>query len=253
MHMLAFALTVALAAEPSPVAEAPAPAAEPSPAAEAPAAEPTPAAGAPAPAAEPSPVVYGPAPAPAPTPVAQLPPLKRPGLRGTGSLVIGSLAAVSGLGLGIASVAELDYCERGDCEEGVIFLPAMSVGLHVLAIATLAPGAALRGRHEARRDLSLGTPRDGRARGLNIAGIATLGAGGALLLGGVAMFRLGDPDHASSRGFALLTASFSTIEVGAGLLAYARTYRKHANRRVQARLLPQLAHDHVGLTLVGRF
>ena len=202
-------------------------------------------------AAAPSPAVEGPAPASTPAPSTQLPPLRHPRLRGSASLAVGWAAAVSGLGLGIFSAVEINRCESASCEEGIIFLPAMSVGLHVLAIATLTPGAALRGRYEARRDLSRGAPRDRRA--FDIAGIATLGAGGLLLIGGAVLSRTGDGVHAGSRGFALITAGFSTVEVGAGLLAYARIYRKHANRRVQARLLPQLTPNHVGLTLAGRF
>jgi hypothetical protein len=178
------------------------------------------------------------------------PQLERVRWRGTGALVVGSLAGAAGLGLGIGTArrfATLEACP--ECGDPNLRLPFATIALNTAAFTLIAAGAGLRGRDDGLR-VSPTTPAPpGVTLGL---GALFLGGGGVLVAGALT-WRLLDASGGGTP-WAILQGGMSMIVVGTGLIVHGTTYRKFAAlRAAQVRVVPSVHWHHAGLALVGAF
>ena len=164
-----------------------------------------------------------------------------PRWRGTGALVVGSLAGLAGAGLGFGTarrVAAIEAC--ADCRGQSFGLPFASVALNTAAFTLIAAGAGLRGRDDGLRRLAP------RAPGLAIRLGALLLGGGGVLAAAALTWRLLDAPRGAGTSWALLQGGVSMLVAGAGLIVYGTTYRRF-------QIVPAVHHHHAGLTLLHAF
>lgn len=173
--------------------------------------------------------------------------------RGTGALVVGSLAGAAGLALGVGTArqfAALEGCS--DCGQRSNALPFATVALNTAAFSLIAAGAGLRGRDEGLQFAAEGVPRRAYSAAIGL-GALFLGGGG-LLVAGALTWRLLDAPRSTGTPWAILQGGLSMVVVGSGLVVYGSTYRRFAGPRLaELRLAPNLHWHHAGLALTGAF
>ncbi|MEM6292078.1 MAG: hypothetical protein AAGA54_12460 [Myxococcota bacterium] len=215
----------------------------------------------------------------------QLPPPSRPPYRGTG-LFIGA-----GVAFAVALTEQIiahrlvknrciDPIGRGDfdtgedigeavtgCAPGV--LPALALRVHsdiglLAAISLTTAGAMTRGNADAYDDVFGAAPRRRQVAGLRIAGIGLVGAGVVswLSTGAASWGVVGSCGTArcvnGGRLMAFITRDVSAAMVasGAGMLAFAETYRRRHDGYTRDRALsigPAISRGQFGLRAGGRF
>ncbi len=215
----------------------------------------------------------------------QLPPPSRPPYRGTGLFIGAGVAfAVALTEQIIAHRLVKDRCidpiGRGEfdtgedigeavtgCAPGV--LPALALRVHsdiglLAAIGLTTAGAMTRGNRDAYDDVFAATPRRRQVAGLRIAGISLIGTGVVswLSTGAAAWGVVGGCGTArcvnGGRLMAFITRDVSAAMVasGAGMLAFAETYRRRHDGYTRDRALsvgPTISRGQFGLRAVGRF
>lgn len=172
--------------------------------------------------------------------------------RGTGALVVGSIAGAAGLGLGIGTArrfAEIEQCPTCDRRAG--YLPLATIALNTAAFSLIAAGAALRGLDEGGRFARVGAPRRQVDATIGLGGLI-LGGGGLLVAGALA-WRLVDSPRASGTPWSILQGGMTMIVAGTGLIVFGTTYRRAVGDALQVRLAPELGWRHAGLALTGAF
>lgn len=164
--------------------------------------------------------------------------------RGTGLLVLGSLAGAAGLVLGVESAHTLADMERClDCPPRLPPTAFAAIAFNTVGFALLPAGTGLRGRWLGSRDALRGGPRRARAPWIPLGGLVT---GGGLFVAATALsWRILEPQSATP--WAALQGGMSMIIVGTSLLVHGLTYK------AQLRVVPQLGVHHAGVALVGRF
>lgn len=166
--------------------------------------------------------------------------------RGTGALVLGSLAGAAGLVLGVQSahqLADMERCQH--CAPGLPPTAFAAIALNTASFALLPAGTGLRGRWLGSRDALGGAPGRPRVPWIPLGGLVT---GGGLVLAAAALsWRLVESPQRSATPWAVLQGGMSMIIVGTSLLVHGLTYR------AQVRVLPQLGPHDAGVALVGRF
>lgn len=172
--------------------------------------------------------------------------------RGTGALIVGSVAGAVGLGLGIGTARRFAALERcPDCDSRSNALPLATIALNTAAFTLIAAGAGLRGLDEGGRFARTGAPR--RQAGATIGLGALITGGGGLLVAGALAWRMIDASGASGTPWAILQGGMSMIVAGSGLIVFGTTFRRAAGAGPQVRVSPQFGRQGAGLALVGAF